>query len=212
MMVIYGVSVVWLLFKGGELIPHRWQLIMELIHSNVRSVVYEGLRKAGEKYFPFVLCLFLFIVILNVLGVWPYVFTPTAHLVVTFGFSLSIMMGVTLLGVLTFKIEFVSILVPRGVPLILAPILGVIETLSYMIRALSLGLRLGANVSAGHLLFAILSGFAFNLFFNGYLFLGCFLIFIMASIALLEMMVAVIQAYVFSLLTTIYLGDTIALH
>ena len=122
------------------------------------------------------------------------------------------MMGVTLLGVLTFKIEFVSILVPRGVPLILAPILGVIETLSYMIRALSLGLRLGANVSAGHLLFAILSGFAFNLFFNGYLFLGCFLIFIMASIALLEMMVAVIQAYVFSLLTTIYLGDTIALH
>ena len=77
---------------------------------------------------------FLFIVILNVLVVLSYVFTPTAHLVVTFGFSLSIMMGVTLLGVLTFKIEFVSILVPRGVPLILTPILGVIETLRYMIR------------------------------------------------------------------------------
>jgi len=164
------------------------------------------------KYFPFIFSLFLFIVLVNILGLLPYVFTPTAHLVMTFGLSLSIMMFVTLLGVLIFRMEYLSILVPRAVPLLLAPLLGVIETLSYMIRALSLGLRLGANITAGHLLFAILSGFAFHLFLKGYLFLTCFLIVIMVFIALLEMMVAVIQAYVFSLLTTIYLGDTIVLH
>ena len=155
---------------------------------------------------------FFFLLLLNILGLLPYVFPPTAHFVVTLGFSFSIMMAVTFVGVLTFKIEFVSLLVPRGVPLILAPILVVIETLSYLIRALSLGLRLGGNISAGHLVFSILSGFAFNLVLNGDWVLGCFLIWIMAFIALLEMMVAVIQAYVFSLLTTIYLGDTMALH
>lgn len=185
---------------------------MELIHNNMRAVVHENLGKAGEKYFPFVLSLFLFIAVLNILGLFPYVFTPTAHIVVTFGFSLSIMIAVTLLGLLTFKVEFVSILVPGGVPLVLAPILVVIESLSYMIRVISLGLRLAANISAGHLLFAILSGFAFNLLVNGFWIIGSFPVVIMGFITLLEMMVAVIQAYVFSLLTTIYLGDTIALH
>ena len=116
MMVIYSVVVIWLLWRGVELMPFRWQLIMELIHSNARSVVYDNLRKGGEKYFPLILGLFLFIVILNILGLLPYVFTPTAHLVVTFGLSLSIMMSVTLLGVWTFKVEYISILVPRGVP------------------------------------------------------------------------------------------------
>nr|YP_001648533.1 ATP synthase F0 subunit 6 [Iotrochota birotulata]ABW83868.1 ATP synthase F0 subunit 6 [Iotrochota birotulata] len=212
MMVGLAVIIIWLLFKGEKLIPNRWQLVMELIHNNMRAVVHENLGKAGEKYFPFVLSLFLFIAVLNILGLFPYVFTPTAHIVVTFGFSLSIMIAVTLLGLLTFKVEFVSILVPGGVPLVLAPILVVIESLSYMIRVISLGLRLAANISAGHLLFAILSGFAFNLLVNGFWIIGSFPVVIMGFITLLEMMVAVIQAYVFSLLTTIYLGDTIALH
>lgn len=185
---------------------------MEFVYSNMRSLVHDNLGTKGQKYFPFVLCIFLFISVLNILGLFPYVFTPTAHIVVTFGMSLSIMIAVTLLGFLTFKVEYFSILVPGGVPLILAPILVVIETLSYMIRAISLGVRLAANISAGHLLFAILSGFAFNLLFNGFFIIGLFPVLIMAFITLLEMMVAMIQAYVFSLLTTIYLGDTIVLH
>lgn len=101
---------------------------------------------------------------------------------------------------------------PAGVPFGLAPILVVIETLSYMIRAISLGVRLAANISAGHLLFAILSGFTFNMLANGLVVLSLFPILILIFITLLEMMVAVIQAYVFSLLTTIYLKDSIALH
>lgn len=211
-MLTLTVILVLLLFKSVKLIPNRWGIIMEYVHSNMRSLVHDNLGIKGQKYFPFVLCLFLFISVLNILGLFPYVFTPTAHIVVTFGMSLSIMIAVTLIGVLTFKMEYFSILVPGGVPLILAPILVIIETLSYMIRAISLGVRLAANISAGHLLFAILSGFAFNLLFNGFYIIGIFPVLIMAFITLLEMMVAMIQAYVFSLLTTIYLGDTVALH
>ena len=168
---------------------------------------------AGVNYFPLILSLFWFLAVLNIIGLLPYVFTPTAHLVVTFGLSFSIMLSVTLLGVWRFKLGYLSLLVPRGVPLLLAPLLGVIETLSYVIRALSLGLRLGANISAGHLLFAILSGFALQLLGQAVApVIVSFLVFVMIFIALLEIMVAIIQAYVFCLLTAIYLGDTLALH
>ena len=207
-----AVTIFWLLLRGNKLIPNRWQSIIELIHVNIRAVVDDNLGKAGQKFFPFVLCVFILIAMLNTLGLFPYVFTPTAHIVMTFGLSLSIIIAVTLLGFITFKINFLSILMPGGVPLVLAPFLVIIETISYMIRALSLGVRLAANISAGHLLFAILSGFAFTMLSNGLIVLSIFPISIMIFITLLEIMVAVIQAYVFMLLTTIYLGDTIALH
>lgn len=185
---------------------------MELIYLNIRSVVRDNLGVSGDKYFPFVISLFIFIAMLNTLGLFPYVFTPTVHIVITFGLSFSILIGVTLLGVLTFKFNFFSIFMPSGAPLVLAPLLVHIETLSYISRALSLGLRLAANLTAGHLLFAIMSGFTFNMLANGLIFTSLFPMLIMLFVTILEMAVAVIQAYVFSLLTTIYLGDTIALH
>lgn len=212
LMIVLVICLMLLLFRGNRLIPNRWQLVMELIHNNIRLLVHDNLGKTGQKYFPLVFCIFLFIVAINIMGLFPYVFTPTSHIVVTFGMSLSIMIAVTILGVLTFRSLFFSILVPRGVPLVLAPPLVIIETLSYIIRAISLGVRLFANISAGHLLFAIISGFAFNLLFSGLLALGAFPLCIMVFITLLELMVAVIQAYVFSLLVVIYFGDTISLH
>lgn len=181
--------------------------MVELIHFNIRTVVYDNLGKPGQKFFPFVLCLFLFIVMLNILGLFPYVFTPTAQIVVTFGLSLSIIVGVTILGFMAFNLKFLSILVPGGAPLVLAPFLVLIETIGYISRAVSLGMRLAANLTAGHLLFAIVSGFAFNMSV-----LSFFPVLIMIFITILEMAVAVIQAYVFCLLTAIYFGDTIALH
>nr|YP_001648456.1 ATP synthase F0 subunit 6 [Amphimedon compressa]ABW76531.1 ATP synthase F0 subunit 6 [Amphimedon compressa] len=209
MMMVLAVTIFWLLLKGDKLIPNRWQSIMELIHLNIRTVVDDNLGKPGQKYFPFVLSLFLFIALLNVLGLFPYVFTPTAQIVVTFGLSLSIIIGVTILGLTAFKSNFLSILVPNGAPLVLAPFLVLIETIGYISRAVSLGMRLAANLTAGHLLFAIVSGFAFNMLSGA---LSVFPMLIMMFITILEMAVAIIQAYVFCLLTAIYLGDTIALH
>lgn len=140
---------------------------MEGLYLNIRSVVSENLGRGGERYFTFILCLFIFIAMVNLFGLLPYVFTPTAHIVVTFGLSLSILIGTTLLGFLTFKWNFLCILMPGGAPLVLGPILVIIETISYFTRAVSLGVRLAANLSAGHLLFAILSEFVFNLLASG---------------------------------------------
>lgn len=210
MMMVLAVIISWSLLEWNKLIPNRWQFLIEFIYINIHSVVQENL--GGLKFFPFVLCLFIFIAMLNILGLFPYVFVPTAQIVITLGISVSIIIAVTLLGFFTFKLDFFSILMPGGVPLVLAPFLVVIETASYLIRAISLGVRLAANISAGHLLFAILSGFAFNMLSSGMIVLSLVPILIMVFITLLEIMVAVIQAYVFCLLTTIYLGDTIALH
>ena len=175
-------------------------------------MVQDNLGKLGLKFFPFVLCLFIFIAMLNILGLFPYVFVPTAQIVITLGLSVSIIIAVTLLGVFTFKLNFFSILMPGGVPLVLAPFLVVIETVSYLIKAISLGVRLAANISAGHLLFGIISGFAFTMLSKGMIISSLVPMLIMVFITLLEIMVAIIQAYVFCLLTTIYLGDTLALH
>ena len=210
MMMVLVVIISWSLLQWNKLIPNRWQFVIEYIYINIHSVVQDNL--GSQKYFPFVLCLFIFIAMLNILGLFPYVFVPTAQIVITMGLSVSIIIAVTLKGFLTFKLNFLSILMPGGVPLVLAPFLVVIETASYLIKAISLGVRLAANISAGHLLFAILSGFAFNMLSNGMLILSFIPMLIMVFITLLEIMVAVIQAYVFCLLTTIYLGDTIALH
>nr|QWT29561.1 ATP synthase F0 subunit 6 [Stichopathes sp. SCBUCN-8850]QWT29575.1 ATP synthase F0 subunit 6 [Stichopathes sp. SCBUCN-8849]WAU48127.1 ATP synthase F0 subunit 6 [Cirrhipathes cf. anguina LS-2022] len=210
-MMIITVAVGLLLFKGVRLIPNRWQSIIESIYDHLHGVVKDNLGSEGIKYFPFIISLFLFIVFLNVLGLFPYVFTPTVHIVVTLGLSFSIVIGVTLAGIWKFKWNFLSILMPDGAPLGLAPLLVLIETVSYISRAISLGVRLAANLSAGHLLFAILAGFSFSMLTAGGL-ISLFPLLIMVFITLLEMAVAVIQAYVFCLLTTIYLADTIVLH
>ena len=212
LMMLFIIILFWGGFKVNYAIPNKWQSLLELINTAIQSMIKENLGAQGKRYFPFVFCLFIFIGFLCVLGLFPYVFTPTTHIIITFGLSFSIVLGVTILAVLKFKLDFMSMFMPGGVPLILAPFLVIIEIISYVTRALSLGLRLAANISAGHLLFAIFSGFVFDMLTNGLIILSMFPVLVMIFITILEMAVAVIQAYVFCLLTTIYLGDTIALH
>lgn len=202
-MMILVIFVVLLFLKGIDLIPKRWQSFFELVYFHFYYMAKDNLGVEGLKYFPFIFSLFFFLVFLNVFGLCPYVFTPTTHIIVTLGFSFSIIIGVTFAGLWRFKKDFFSILMPSGAPLVLAPLLVLIETVSYFSRAISLGVRLAANLSAGHLLFAILAGF-------GVVFKSAILI--MIFITLLEIAVAIIQAYVFCLLTTIYLADTLVLH
>lgn len=156
-----------------------------------------------------ILCLFVLVAMLNLLGLFPYVFTPTAHIAMTMGLSVSIVIGVILLGFMVHGRGFLSILMPGGAPLILGPFLVLIETLSFVTRGVSLGVRLAANISAGHILFAILSGFVFDLLLRGSVVLSVFCVLVMVFVTLLEIMVGVIQAYVFCLLVTIYLKDTL---
>ena len=158
-MMTFVIIVVLLLFKGIELIPKRWQSVYEYLENYFYYITVQNLGNVGLIYFSFIVSLFVFLVFLNILGLCPYVFTPTTHIVNTLGFSFSIVIGVTFSGFYKFKKDFFSILMPSGAPLILAPLLILIETVSYISRAVSLGIRLAANLSAGHLLFAILAGF-----------------------------------------------------
>ena len=158
--------------------------MIELIYEHFHGVVKDNLGSEGLRYFPLIVSLF-FIVFLNVLGLFPYVFTPTVHIVVTLGLSFSIIIGVTLAGFWRFKGDFFSVFMPSGAPLGLAPLLVLIETVSFISRAISLGVRLAANLSAGHLLFAILAGFGFNMLVaSGPV--GVFPLLIMVFITLLE--------------------------
>nr|QCU46369.1 ATP synthetase subunit 6 [Stomolophus sp. CG-2019] len=212
LMLILSIVFITSFFKSNQLIPGRWQLIMETLYDHWVNLINDSLGNKGSKYFPFIISLFLLIAWLNVLGLFPYVFTVGTHIIVTFGLSFSILLVVTIMGIKNFKTDFFSMLMPQGAPMGLAPLLVLIETASYLSRAISLGVRLAANLSAGHLLFAILASFGYQMIVGDMLLLSIFPILIMVFITVLEIAVAVIQAYVFCLLTTIYLEDTLKSH
>lgn len=200
--------------KGGFLVPSRWQSFVEMIYEFVASLVEEQIGSQGKKYFPLIFTTFLFLLFLNLIGMIPYSFTATSHFVVTFGLSLSLFLGITIVGFQTHGVHFLSFLLPKGAPLALAPALVVFELISYLFRAVSLGVRLFANMMAGHTLVKILSGFAWTMLSVGGLLTVASVIPFAIVFALtgLEIGVACLQAYVFTILTCIYLNDAINLH
>jgi ATP synthase subunit 6 len=198
----------------GYLVPSRWQSVIELAYELIYGIVRENIGDKGKKYFPFIFALFMMIVILNLFGLVPYTFSPTAHIAVTFGLSLSIFLGVTLLGMVNYGANYFSMFMPAGSPLGLAPFMIIIELVSHMAKAVSLGVRLAANITAGHILFAILSGFVWKMLMAGGILAAgsIFPMLIVILVTIIEMAVAVIQAYVFSLLTSIYISESEDLH
>jgi F-type H+-transporting ATPase subunit a len=200
--------------NGGRVVPSRWQSIVEMIYEFVLSLVEEQIGKKGKKYFPLIFTTFVFLLFINLIGMIPYSFTVTSHLIVTFGLSLSLFIGITIVGFQIHGLHFFSFLLPKGAPLILAPLLVVLELGSYCFRAVSLGVRLFANMMAGHTLVKILSGFSWTMLSVGGLLAVAALIPFAIVFALtgLELGVACLQAYVFTILTSIYLNDAINLH
>nr|YP_009421313.1 ATP synthase F0 subunit 6 [Nemopilema nomurai]ASR75156.1 ATP synthase F0 subunit 6 [Nemopilema nomurai] len=212
LMLVLSLIFITIFFKADKLIPGRWQLIIEFLYDHWVTLIKDSLGEKGSKYFPFIISLFMLIAWLNVLGLFPYIFTVGTHIIITFGLSFSILLVVTILGIKNFRLDFFSMLMPQGAPMGLAPLLVLIETASYLSRAISLGVRLAANLSAGHLLFAILASFGYQMIVGNLIFLSLFPLAIMVFITVLEIAVALIQAYVFCLLTTIYLEDTLKSH
>jgi len=215
---IIGVGVYYLLYitnvKNGLIIPGRWQSLLEIIYETISGMVKDNVGSAGNKYIPFIFTLFVWISFMNIIGIIPYTFTPTAHIIVTMGMSISIYIGCTIIGLINYRSDFFAMFMPAGSPVVFAPFLVIIEFVSSAAKAISLGVRLAANITAGHLLFAILAGFTFKMLVAGGLIsvLSIIPMFIVLFITILEMAVAIIQAYVFSLLTTIYINDSEHLH
>jgi ATP synthase subunit 6 len=203
-----------LIFKKANFIPTRWQTLLEYWYQFNKQLVKDQIGEKGIPYFPLIFSVFSFIVLSNLMGMIPYSFTITTHLVITLSLSILIFVGVTILGFLHHGFHFLKIFLPSGAPLILAPLLIIIEGISYFARVISLAVRLTANMMAGHTLLKIISLFAWKMVLAGGL------LSIAASIPLislflligLELAIAILQAYVFTVLTCAYLNDCINLH
>jgi len=206
-----AVIVAFLLFVVGvrqrALVPGRLQSVAELGYEFIAGMVRDNVGSAGKKYFPFVPTLFIFILLCNLLGLVPYSFTPTSHIIVTFAMAAVVFVGVTVIGFVKHGAHFLSFFVPQGVPFALLLLLVPIEIISYFVRPFSLSIRLFANMLAGHTMLKVFGGFVVML---GVLAGWAPLAFLVAFPGL-ELLIAFLQAYVFAILTCLYLNDAIHL-
>ena len=210
MMTIAVVLITALLVLGtrrARLVPGRWQSIAEMSYEFVADMVDTNVGHGGRQYFPFVFTLFMFILFANLLGLIPYSYTVTSQIIVTFALAAVVFIGVTIIGIIRHGFHFLRLFVPQGVPPVLLLLLVPIELLSYCIRPFTLSIRLFANMLAGHTMLAIFAGFAASIGLFGIFPLG-----INILLVALEVLVAVLQAYVFAILTCLYLSDAINLH
>lgn len=189
------------------MVPGRWQSVVELAYEFIANMLRENVGSEGRQYFPFIFTLFMFILFSNLLGLVPYSFTVTSHIVVTFALAMVVFIGVTIIAVARHGLKFFTFFVPPGLPVVLAPLLVPIEVISYLARPITLSLRLFANMMAGHTMLKVFGGFVVALGLFGF----APFVFIIAIYAL-ELIVAVLQAYVFTVLTCLYLNDAIHLH
>jgi F-type H+-transporting ATPase subunit a len=198
----------------SNLIPSKWSISLESSFQSLSTMVREQVGSQSEIYLPFIYSLFFFILIGNLISNVPYSFAVTASGVVSLGLSVTIFIGVTLLALSIHGIKFFAFFIPAGTPLALVPLLVLIELISYLARAVSLGVRLFANITAGHTLLKILSTYLFQLFSGSIIIAILTLIPFAIFLALigLEIAVSLIQAFVFTLLVCSYLRDAIELH
>ena len=210
-MAISALTILLLLFFGTKkklLIPSKLQLVTEMSYTFIAKMINNTAGSNAKAFFPFIFTLFMFVLFCNMVGMLPYSFTVTSHIIVTFALAASIFIGVTIIGFIKHGIRYLELFIPKGVPFYILPLIVVIEIISYLSRPVSLSVRLFANMMAGHTMLKVFGGFVISLgLLGGWLPLGF-------SVALtgLEILIAFLQAYVFAILTCIYLNDALNLH
>lgn len=202
-----------LYFSTGRrgLVPSRLQSISELSYEFVANMLRDAAGTAGMRFFPLVFSLFMFVLVANLFGMFPYFFTVTSHLIVTFALALLVIGTVVVYGLMKNGLGFFKLFVPSGVPGILMPLVVLIEVVSFLSRPVSLSVRLFANMLAGHITLKVFAGFIVSLSALGALGIGGAVLPLVMAVALtaLEFLVAALQAYVFAVLTCMYLNDAI---
>lgn len=197
-----------LAFRGNKLIPSRFQLSGELVYGMIADMLDQNVGDKGKRFVPFVFTLFMFILVCNLFGMIPYGFTVTSHISVTFALAIVVFLLVTLLGIYLHGLHFFSLFLPAGTPWWLAPLMIVIELFAYLARPVSLSLRLAANMVAGHVLLKVMAGFVVSLA----IYLKVLPIPFIVILIGFEIFVAMLQAYIFTILSCVYLNDAINLH
>nr|YP_008475188.1 ATP synthase F0 subunit 6 [Candida labiduridarum]AGS44493.1 ATP synthase F0 subunit 6 [Candida labiduridarum] len=217
---LYIIIVILIIFSYSFIITNtylkgsRWAVAIIALYDTLYNLVSSQIGRAGGIYFPLIFTIFNFIFIANLISMIPYSFAISAQLVAIVSFSLALWIGNVILGLYLHGWGFFALFVPSGTPLPLVPVLVLIEALSYSSRAISLGLRLGANILSGHLLMLILGSLIISLMSSSLLgFVSGFIpIIAVVAITILEFGIAIIQAYVFSILLSGYIKDSVALH
>ena len=198
--------------RKATLIPSRWQSVVELIYQFILGMIKQQVGPAGIRYFPFIFLIFIFILFSNLLGLLPFGFTTTGHIIITFTLALSINLGLVFLGFYRHGLLFLKLFVPQEAPAALLPLIVVIEVVSYLLRTFSLSIRLFANMMAGHTLLNILSSFIIAFANTNFWFFAIMPFVLVFAVVCLEFGIAFLQAYVFTILVCIYLNDSINLH
>ncbi len=194
--------------KRNSILPNKIQLLAELSYTFVSKMISDTAGSKAKPYFSFIFSLFMFVLFCNMFGMIPYTFTVTSHIIVTFILAAFIFISVTIIGFIKHGFGYLKLFVPSGVPVVLLPLIVVIEIISYLSRPISLSVRLFANMMAGHTMMKVFGGFVISLgIIGGWLPLSF-------SVALtgLEIVIAFLQAYVFAILTCLYINDAIHLH
>ncbi|MFM2422118.1 MAG: hypothetical protein RL291_648 [Pseudomonadota bacterium] len=194
--------------RGASVIPGRLQSVAELFYNFIYDMVRDVCGEEGKKFFPLIFTIFVFILAANLLGLLPGSFTVTSHIAVTFALALFVFLLVTVVGFYVNGIGYLKMFVPSGVPLPLLPLITAIEVLSYFMRPISLSVRLFANMIAGHILLKVFAGFVVGLGVVG----GWAPFLFMVGFTGFEVLVAALQAFIFALLTCIYLNDALNMH
>lgn len=193
--------------RGRALVPTRWQSVAEVMYEVIANMVRDNVGSGGRRYFPFIFTLFMFVLFANVLGMIPGSFTVTSHIIVTFALATFIFIAVTIIGIVRHGAHFLSLFFPPGAPWWTGIILIPVEIVSYLSRPVSLSVRLFANMTVGHVLLKVIAGFVALMGIFGivpFLFL--------IPLTALELGIAVLQAYIFTILTCVYLHDALHLH
>ncbi len=193
------------------LIPSRMQSISEMSYEFIANMLRDAAGTAGMKFFPLVFSLFMFVLVANLFGMFPYFFTITSHIIVTFALAMLVVLTVIVYGFWKHGFGFLKLFVPHGIPAVLIPLVVAIEVISFLSRPISLSVRLFANMLAGHITLKVFAGFVTSLSAMGAVGVAGAVLPLAMTVALtgLEFLVAFLQAYVFAVLTCMYLNDAI---
>jgi len=194
--------------RKTTMVPGRIQVIAESMYEFIASMVRDNIGSKGREYFPLIFTIFMIVLMGNMLGMIPYSFTFTSHIAVTLGLALAMFIFITILGFVKHGTHFLSLFCPAGLPWALKPLIIPIEVLSYLIRPITLSVRLFANMMAGHLILKVFAGFSVAMGVT----LGILPMFFNVALIGFEFLIAFLQAYVFTILSCIYLKDAIELH
>ena len=201
--------------SARELVPGRAQSVAEMSYEFIVGMVRENLGEEGMKFFPWVFSIFAFVFMLNMLGMLPLMdwgFTSTSHIIVTFALAAMVWATVTMIGFWRHGVGFLKLFVPSGVPFWVLPIIVPIEVISYFIRPISHSVRLFANMMAGHTMLKVFAGFIVSFAGAGYWWAGVAPLLFMVAFTGLEVFVAFMQAFIFTVLTCVYLNDALNMH